>query len=330
MKRTVLFLMLILIFTCAAGCGRGSSEQETSGSEISETAADTDALAWIGEDRIAPEEAKWVWRTACDLLREEYPDEAWFTGGETDSSVEKILTGYTERILRAGHDGDTVDESQALVIHELAESYPEEDRVSVEAALTDLYLAGQLWETSLTAAKESVSEEDARVVSVMKIRRFYTGDEEQKEQKKVMDQILQRLNNGTTFGILASNYQEEDEIYGTVVRGAWDADSEAEIFSLEAEEVTGILNDGESYWLIRCVSPKDETASSKHYLQMIREEAEKRMQQTMGEDIRWQETALSEWLSERETENSENAGLLEIFRTLREEEKEPEGESTQG
>lgn len=106
-------------------------------------------------------------------------------------------------------------------------------------------VAQKLYNTLTQGVNEEVSDDEARVVLIQQI---FVKD------KADADIVAQKLKDGTDFESLASNYNEADSIEINLARGIYPDVVDNVVFSLDNDEISGMIETEEGYYFIKCLN----------------------------------------------------------------------------
>lgn len=176
---------------------------------------------------------------------------------------------YLEALYLFAEDNDIVlNEEEKQAINDAANKYytaldEEEKKISsvkesdVVSLFTKCYMADKVYDTIAKNADYEVSDEEARVMDIMYI---YVENDREK-----IAQAYEKVKKGTDFYTIAKEYSE-DKIYQTELgRGDMIETVEQEVFKLEIDESTGIIETEKGYYIVKCVNDylEDKTEENK-------------------------------------------------------------------
>ena len=161
---------------------------------------------------------------------------------------------------------------------------------------TDYLLAQKLVDQLTQGANLEVSDSEARVITV---------DEIQVSSEETANEALTALSaEDSDFTAVAKQYSESEEIQTQVYRGQRGAAYEEAAFNLTAGKVSGVVEDGGTYYIIRCVSDYDEAATKERKEQMVKQRKNEAFYQAyedyktqlllVGDDVLWEELSILE------------------------------------
>ena len=137
-------------------------------------------------------------------------------------------------------------------------------------------LADKLYQYTIRDINPEVSDDEARTITVQQIMlKTYTldasgqkvsvSDSSKQVIYKKMQEIQKQISSGTAFETLAEKYNEADAV--TISFGKGDVDSALEnaAFNLATDQVSDIIETGDGYEIIKCVTTfnRQETEANK-------------------------------------------------------------------
>lgn len=133
----------------------------------------------------------------------------------------------------------------------------------MENLFTDYWVSEKLVEQLTEGMNLEVSDSEAKVITVSQIE---LSDEGRARE------VLSRLSEeGADFSSIAKEYSEDPEMKKQIFYGLKGREYEEAAFSLAAGEISGVLEDSGKYYILKCVSDYDESATRTHKEQMIRQ-----------------------------------------------------------
>lgn len=128
---------------------------------------------------------------------------------------------------------------------------------------TDYCLSEKLVEQLTGELDLEVSDSEAKVITVEQIALS--------SMEKAEELLALVQKDGAEFHTLAKEYSENEEIRQSIYRGMYESTYEEVAFALEEGEVSGIVEDRGTYYLIKCVDDYDEDATRARKEQMMQE-----------------------------------------------------------
>lgn len=148
----------------------------------------------------------------------------------------------------------TKDETDLLskVVDEYYESLTKKERKFIgidKGELKSFYekyaIAQKLYKTLTEGVNEEVSDDEARVVLVQQI---FVKDEANAKT------VQQKLNSGSDFTSLASNYNEAETIEVHLPRGLYPEEVDAVVFNMENDDVSNMIKTEDGFYFIKCLN----------------------------------------------------------------------------
>ena len=179
--------------------------------------------------------------------------------------------------LMAEKYGLTLEEAEQEAINEAAKAYfdsltdTEKNILDVSLdTIRHLYreyaLANKVYDYIIKDINPEISDDEARAVTVQQILiRFRKGGGEEaeiSEQQKSyayarVQEAQKRIEAGDDFDVVAARYNEAEEITISFRKGEMDAACEEAAFALGSGEISGIIETGEGYCILKCVNTLD-------------------------------------------------------------------------
>lgn len=149
-----------------------------------------------------------------------------------------------------------LDEKEKDLVAQAAEEYyaslSEEERSYLDVSEKDLAeyyahyaLAQKLYRSLTDAVNSEVSDDEARVMEIMRI--FVTGEEKANE-------VAAKLGQGEDFASVANNYNELGSIQVMVSRDDLPAGVSEVAFGMDNDQVSGKITADNGYYFIKCVN----------------------------------------------------------------------------
>ena len=149
----------------------------------------------------------------------------------------------------------TLTEEEMKLVSQAAEDYYDSlskderkymgiDKTELKAFYEKYALAQKLYQTLTQGVNEEVSDDEARVVLIQQI---FVKDE------STARIVQQKLNNGTDFGSLASNYNEAEAIEIHLARGVYPSKVDNVVFNMDDNDVSGLIETEDGFYFIKCL-----------------------------------------------------------------------------
>lgn len=156
----------------------------------------------------------------------------------------------------------------------------------VKKAYSDYKLANKVYTELTKDINPEISDADAKVIKVASIySKTYTldskgnrveyTDEEKEKSKKEMQKLLDSINNGEDFMELAANNTDADKVEYEFGKGEMIQEFEDAAYQLKTDEVSGIVETPDGYYIIKCISDYLQDKTQTHKEEMIKEEKDK-------------------------------------------------------
>lgn len=137
------------------------------------------------------------------------------------------------------------------------------DEKTIEAFYTDYWIAEKLVEKLTEGINLEVSDSEAKVITVTQIEL-----DDLAEATEVLAKVQEE---GSDFSSLAKEYSTDSETEKQIFRGLHGSEYEEAAFRLATGEISGILSDSGKYYILKCVSDYDESATKVRKEQMMRQ-----------------------------------------------------------
>ncbi|MCI8994750.1 MAG: peptidylprolyl isomerase [Lachnospiraceae bacterium] len=149
----------------------------------------------------------------------------------------------------------------------------------VRGLYRDHLLANRVYEEITRDVNTEVSDDEARIITVQQIflkttRMGESGEEPLPEEEKQEIyqkalELLEQISQGREFLTLASIYNQDGQITSTFGRGEKEAVYEEAAFALEKEQVSGILETDQGYYILKCTENFDRAATEENKVAMV-------------------------------------------------------------
>lgn len=291
-KRSILSLgaaLLLGIAVMFSGCGKKDKEVELETGDISENSV----VMLVGEEPVRFHEI----RTYCYFLKCQYEgsfgEELWdYPLGETetigDRAKQEVVNMITQlKIISAtaqtqGVELTTDEKDEALRrAEELIDSASEKDIAEYSLnvqEITEIYkehtLANKMFYLSTDEADTNVSDEEARQVSVQCLQVMTSGTNRNGMEISMDDvmkqEALERAENLRKQAVKTDNFLEFAQKNTDASRTEWMIGKDTEeleqivvetAFTMSAGQVSEVLEGEKGYYILYCVSEKDEEAT---------------------------------------------------------------------
>ncbi len=200
-----------------------------------------------------------IYGTACgvNLWEHDFGDNS-LTKYIKDVTLDELTKIYCMNLLAQSREM-TLSEDETEAVTEAAKEYYEglsADELLymgvLEADIREYYthyaLARKLYSSLTNGVNEEVSDDEARVMEIMQI---YVSDAAKAAE------VRAKLKNGDDFAAVANNYNELSAIQITVSRDGLDEEVEKTAFSLDNDEISGMITVENGYYFIKCLNKYD-------------------------------------------------------------------------
>ncbi len=176
------------------------------------------------------------------------------------------MMAQEEKITLTSREKEKAKEAAGEYMRALGEAGAKEFGLTeqdMENLFTDYWVSEKLVEQLTEGMNLEVSDSEAKVITVSQIE---LSDEGRARE------VLSRLSEeGADFSSIAKEYSEDPEMKKQIFYGLKGREYEEAAFSLAAGEISEVLEDSGKYYILKCVSDYDESATRTHKEQMIRQ-----------------------------------------------------------
>lgn len=288
-------MMLIMVSLFSGGC-------QVAGTDIViSTGLGEEDLFKIGNEVCTFQEAMIFIANQKNFYEAAYTDEIWATDVE-GMTYEEYLLNHMKNFLAQLKCMKLMAQEKQIVL-----TVPEEERIALAAetyysglseteiesvglteeqvriAYEDYYLANKVMDEVTKGVDIEISDGEAKVIHIQQIlirnyeldlegnRVPFEGDQ-LTERGTLAENILARANEeGTDFLALAKEFSDEDTVEFTYVRGQLTDELEQIAFSLEDQQVSGLIETDYGFYIMKCVSAYDQEATQLHKIEMARQ-----------------------------------------------------------
>lgn len=200
--------------------------------------------------------------------------------------------------------------------------YTKASSSDVEKVYTNYLLADKVYSKMTESVGTKVSDEEARTIKIQYIR-MSTENNKESKIKSTLQNVMDLVNGGyQQFSREAKQYTEDDVVEKVIRKNEVTQKYEKEAFNLNSKEMSGIIQDGNNYYLIYCIDSymKEDTENNKQkIINSAKEEYFKKQYSDFLEDAK---TDFNKDASERiklsESSNIKNTGLMEKYKSMNE------------
>lgn len=260
---------LVFLALTAFLCGCGVRETLSSGKKGEKEYQKAETMVIVTTERLRYEEvySENVWNAAVDNRGTTF--ETVLLSQIHDFLRELKLMSMMaeeEKITLTSREKEKVKEAAGEYLSALGEESAEEFGLTerdMENLYTDYWVSEKLVDQITEGMNMEVSDSEAKVITVSQI--------ELSDEAKAGEVLSKLSEEGADFSSIAKEYSEDPEIKKQIYYGLKGKEYEEAVFSLAAGEISGILEDSGKYYILKCVSDYDESATRIHKEQMMRQ-----------------------------------------------------------
>lgn len=257
----------------------------------------------IGSSVCSMTEAKVYLINYQNIYGTAYGIDLW-DGNYGDISLEKYLKDVTISELSqvvcmdllAKEQEITLSEKEKEQMKEAAKAYYEtlnEEELSytgvTESELAAYYehyaLAQKVYNSLTKGVNEEVSDDEARVMEAMQI---YVTDSEK------ANLVKEKLEAGEDFATVANNYNEASSIELTIAREDLPEKVEKEVFRLDDNEISGMLEAENGYYFVKCLNKYNEELTEANKINIVQKREKEAFDDIYEAFIEKQSSALNQ------------------------------------
>ncbi|MFA9378082.1 MAG: peptidylprolyl isomerase [Lachnotalea sp.] len=142
----------------------------------------------------------------------------------------------------------------------------------VSNAYSEYLLASKVYSSLTNETNTEVSDDEARVVTIQQIvinkyhmddagNKVEDTDEEKQEAYTKAQTVLERAQNDEDFATLADNYSDNEICELSIGRDKIEKNVEKIVFNMENDELSGIIEIEDGYYIIKCINSYDMEAT---------------------------------------------------------------------
>lgn len=205
-------------------------------------------------------------------------------------------------------------------LNESEKSYVSASKEDVETVYTNYLLADKLYSQLTANIGIQVSDEESRVIKIQYIR-MSTDKNKESKIKATFQDVTDLVNGGyQTFSREAKQYSEDEVVEKTIKKNEAAKLFEQEAFSLNTDEISNMIKDGNNYYLVYCVNSyiKDETAKNKQNIisSMKKEEFNKQYTEFLNKAKTDYNTDAWKDINLSDNENVNTTALMEKYNAI--------------
>lgn len=276
------------------GCGK----HEKGAKVVFTKKLEKDEIFRIGDEICKASEMKIFLSTTRHEYESVYGEKIWNTSANGESLESNVKASVLEKVaqlksmyLLAKNKGVELDEMEKSFVSAAARDYygrlsaaQKQEMGVTEESVAELYeeyaLAHKVYKKVIEDVNPEISDDEARIVTVMQIMIKTTGKDAQGNETELMTAQKQRayetacdiwqqaIEGKKSFEELASRYSQDTELTISFGKGEMDPAVEAAAFKLETGEISSVVEGAKGYYVLKCVSTFDaeETAANKQRL----------------------------------------------------------------
>ena len=318
-RMAVLGLSAVLTMTGLTGCGNQTKLVFTTGLSGNQ-------VFKIGTETCTMPEIMIYLTTFYNQYAEIYGKEMWnydFGGVSLEEHVKDEVLSKLAQIkimnLMAEERGITLSEEEEQRVSKAAEVYYEtlseelkkqEDitKEIVQKVYEEYAAANKVYANITEAADMEISDDEARTVTVQKI--YFQNEDRGK-------QILERIQSGEAFEVIAAEVSEDKQLVQSYARGTVETAFEEVLFSMDAGEISDVIKTSDGFYIVKCISTIDYEATQENKLVLADKRKKEAFSQAYTEiaknthsqfrDKQWEKLTLREEIYETE------ANFFEIY-----------------
>jgi len=307
----------VMLISVLSGCNGVKNSVDTPEGEVTIPVPEEGEILCVGEAACRVDIAKLFVAAQKSLMSGAFEEAIWSVqiGGENLEAY--VSDGLRSRIAlffataqMAKADGLTLSESEQALVNGAAAAFyrqlSDTDQDLIELSLDELteffsdYRLAVLEYKAICSEKSvEVSEDEARIICLQQIKIVTKGlDDVALEEKRLkMEECLEQLEKGMDFLVAARRYNEGGEIEFQVARGDLSEPANSEAFALATGEVSGLIEMGGSFLVLKCINSFVEEESEARRQMLLEEKgktyfSEKLMTFLKSHPLVWNET---EW-----------------------------------
>ena len=288
-KAAVICLVTALSMSSLTGCQKNTKLVFTTGLSGNE-------LFKIGTATCTTPEIMIYLTTFYNQYAETYGQEMWhydFGGVSLEEHVKDVVLSKMAQIkvmnLMAEDRGISLSAQEEKNVQTAADHYYEKlakslrDRENiskkiVETVYREYAVANKVYETITESADMEISDDEARTVTVQVIylknwklknnERVSLNEQEKAEVLKNAGDLLERIQAGEDFEILASQFSDDKQIVKNYARGVAEESFEELLFSMDQGDISDVIETDEGYYILKCISTMDYEATQENKLEL--------------------------------------------------------------
>lgn len=143
----------------------------------------------------------------------------------------------------------------------------------------DYAMADKVYHQIIAGINPEISDDEARIITVQNILIPFS-DENKTQSYQTAQEVYRKAMDGESFELLMEKYNESGSDTVSVGKGEMDPYFEATAFSLEKEEISGVIETARGYEIIKCLNKFDREETDRNKLKIM----EKRRAEVFGQE----------------------------------------------
>lgn len=176
------------------------------------------------------------------------------------------LMAADEKISLSSREKELAKEAAQAYMEALGEDLVAEfglEEKAMEKLYSDYWTSEKLVEKLTGDMNLEVSDSEAKVITISQI--------ELEDEAQAQEVLAKVQAEGADFSSIAKEYSTDQEIKKQIFKGLRGSEYEAAAYGLETGQISGIVFDAGKYYILKCSSDYDESATRIHKEQMMRD-----------------------------------------------------------
>lgn len=232
-------------------------------------------------------------------------------------TLDELTRVYSMSMLAEAREMELTEEEQQKVAEAAGEYYAslsKEEQIYLgisEKELGEYYtryaLAQKLYHSLTNEVNAEVSDDEARVMEIMQI---FVPDEGKATE------VLAKLKNGDDFAAVANNFNQLPAIQTTIARDDVPAEVEEVAFSLDNNEVSGMITVENGYYFIKCLNKYNEELTEANKSNIVEKREKEAFDDVYNEYVSSLNSRMNEELWKEVTMNTDGTIRTKSFFTV--------------
>lgn len=333
-KKTAIACMIgSLSLGCFTGC-------ESNTKIVFTTGLSGDEIFKIGKAVCTEPELMIYLTTFYNRYADTYGVEMWdydFGGISLEDNVKDVVLSKMTQIkimnLMAEEWNITLTEQEQQQVKTAANHYyetletvlKEKENITKNVAETvyrEYAVANKVYETITESADMEISDDEARTVTVQAIylknwklknnEKTAMSEQEKNAVKERAEKLLSRIRAGEDFETLAESESDDKQITKSYARDTEEAQFEEILFSMDAGDISDVIETQDGYYIVKCISTMDYEATQENKLVLAELRKKEAFSEAYAEianhthsqfrDKRWEKLTLKEEIHRTEAD----------------------------